>query len=186
MAFQKTPYEKTYAFSNVASVDDVFNVGIGYVTLKVLKPFAELDIYETIAMYGTESINDYSIPEILIPKRRVEALTRLAFTIKLLISNCVFVFISRRDLVSKAIMYDLKLKTEELEKLIPNAFSLRRNPITNTMQYSINERYFVQLLDKFRDIKEQLSAPINKAGLIFRQRPNDNPESLVDDFVRRG
>jgi len=182
----KTPFEVIYPNTTTASVDDVFNVGIGYVTLKVLKPMVELDFYEIISMYGVESINDYTIPEHLKSFRRIEALTRYAFTIKQLISNCVFVFESRRDLVSKTIMYDLKLKTEKLERQIPFSYTLIKNPTSNSQTYKIHDVNFIRILNALRDVKEQLSAPINKAGLIFRQRPNENPTELVDNFVRKG
>lgn len=183
----KTPFEIVYpASTSSASVDDVFNVGIGYVTLKVLKPMVDIDRFETIAMYGTDSIDDYHIPESIKAQRRIESLSRYAFVIKQLISNCVFVFESRRDLVSKAIMYDLKLKTEKIEKQLPNSYSLSRNPVSNSILYKIYEPRFMCLLNALRDVKEQLSAPINKAGLIFRQRPNENPTELIDNFVRKG
>jgi len=182
----KTPFEIIYPNSSTASVDDVFNVGIGYVTLKVLKPMVDLDKYEVVAMYGVESMEDYSIPETLKPIRRIEALTRYAFSIKQLISNCVFVFESKRDMVSKALMYDLKLKTDKVERLIPNVYTRLKSPTSSMITYKINEPKFIYILNYLREIKEQLSAPINKAGLIFRQRPNENPTEIVDNFVRKG
>ena len=73
----------------VSQESEMWNIADGYTKIKILRLLIELDIHETIALFGRKDMEEF-VPEESIPHKRVEAIHRMMFCLRQLIGNCKF------------------------------------------------------------------------------------------------
>lgn len=164
---------------------EAWNVADGYVKLKILKQLVVADKLETIAIYGTEDIDDMLINPIApetIPDRRVEALTRLKDTILQLASNVKFAI---RD-EDQDRLEGLRNRIILVEEMLDAIAFVAEDQVSHIKRLEINEPWFRKMLGEIQDVKEKINTPINKAGLIFRKSDEMDFDQLLKDISQGG
>jgi hypothetical protein len=162
---------------NVVSLGtQAWNIADGFTKIKILRILIELDLYETVAMFGKKDMEEYVDFQEL-PYRRVDGFDRMVFSLKQLIGNCKF-SIEKGE--------DEKLVASFMER-IDNIGDVRdgiaqevKNDLTKEVELNINEKHFLKCFNILRSIKNELNFPINRAGLIFRQ----GEELDLDAFMK--
>lgn len=164
---------------------EAWNIAQAYTNLKILKQLVVCDKLETIALHGTEDIDDTLVAQIsaeLLPTRRVEALTRLKDNIIQLISNVKFA-IRTED---KSIFESLRNRILLVDSMLDAVCYLAENQVSHIKELIVNEEWFRKMLNEMQEIKEELSVPINNAGLIFRTSDSMSFEDLLADIATGG
>jgi hypothetical protein len=138
----------------------------------------ELDLYETIAMFGRKDLEE-QIPESEIAYRRYEAIQRVLFNLKQLIGNCNFAVNKGED--TKLFEAYLK-RIDHIEEVFDGIADYLTNDITKETELRINEEHFRKCFDVLRDIKDALNFPINRAGLIFKASDTLDLEDIMRDI----
>jgi len=157
---------------------NVWNISDGFMKIKVLRLLIELDLHESIALFGRKDMEE-QIPQEVIAEKRVEALNRMLFTLKQLMGNCKFT-IEKKD---KWVVNDLMERINFVEKVIAGVSRVIVNEVTKEEYLSINEAHFRVCFDALKNIKDDLNVPINKAGLIFRRTDDVDLDSLMRDIM---
>lgn len=155
-----------------------WNIADGYTKIKILRLLIELDLQETIAMFGRKDTEEMVDP-MIISQRRVEGLNRMLFYLRQLIGNCKF-SIETRDKRSVTIIME---RLESVEKVITGIAKVLSNEITKEEILVINEDHFRNCFNILRDIKDEMNVPINRAGLIFRKTDEIDLDSLMKNVM---
>ena len=143
----------------------------------------ELDLHETIAMFGKKDMEDQITSNEDIPYRRVEAFERMLFTLRQLIGNCRFSIEKGADEKTIAGMIE---RIDQVEAVSDGIASKFINDITKEDELKINEEHFRRCFDVLRAIKDELNFPINRAGLIFRQSDEMDLDKIMNDIIEGG
>lgn len=142
-----------------------WNIADGFTKIKILRLLIEIDLYETIAMFGKKDM-DEPIDFSEIPYRRVNALERVLFAMKQLIGNCHFAIDKGQD---EKLIVMFKERIQNVEEVFDGISTEIINDVTKETELRINEIHFKKCFNILREIKDELNFPINRAGLIFRQ-----------------
>lgn len=159
-----------------------WNIADGFTKIKILRLLIELDLHETIAMFGKKDMEE-QIPDEHLPYRRVEAFERMIFSLKQLIGNCKFSIEKGND--EKAISGMME-RIEQVEEVADGIASKFINDVTKDEELRINETHFKICFDILRSVKDELNFPINRAGLIFRQSDEMDLDKIMNDIVEGG
>lgn len=159
-----------------------WNIADGFTKIKILRLLIELDLHETISMFGKKDM-DEQIPFESIPYRRVEAFQRMIFCLRQLIGNCKFAVEKGADEKSISGMTERIDQVEEVGDGIADEFI---NDVTKEDELRINEKHFRACFDILRSIKDELNFPINRAGLIFRQSDEMDLDKIMNDIIEGG
>jgi len=172
------PEKKEYS-----SESDIWNVAKGYVNLKVLAPLVEIDQLIKVAQFGNESMADsLLIPDEVKVMNRIEAMKRIIDNLKQLYENTKFV-IKKADLELMKTLYERTCLVEDVLGAISHDVIDQRNHSTRKM---INEKHFIACLNELRDIKMEISSPINRASLIFPADAGLSLEELQRELEEGG
>ena len=162
----------------IGQKSNVWNISDGFMKIKVLRLLIELDLHESIALFGRKDMEE-QVPGEMIAEKRVEALYRMLFTLQQLIGNCKFT-IEKKD---KWVVNNLVERMEFVEKVIDGVSQNIINDVTKEEFLSINEPHFRMCFNALKDIKDELNVPINKAGLIFRKDESVDLDTLMRDIM---
>lgn len=141
-----------------------WNIADGFTKIKILRLLIDIDLNETIAMFGKKDMEE-QIPDSEIPYRRYEALQRVLFEIRQLIGNCNFAINKGFD---EKIFESYLKRVDNVEKVIDGIGDFLTNDVTKETELRINETHFRKCFDILRGIKDELNYPVNRAGLIFK------------------
>lgn len=141
-----------------------WNIADGFTKIKILRLLIDIDLNETIAMFGRKDMEE-QIPEHEIPYRRYEALQRVIFELRQLIGNCNFAI---NKGVDEKIVDAYLERINNVEKVVDGVADFLTNDVTKETELRINEQHFRKCFDILRAIKDELNFPINRAGLIFK------------------
>jgi len=142
-----------------------WNIADGFTKIKILRLLIEIDLNETIAMFGKKEMDEQIDPS-NISYRRVDALERVLFSMKQLIGNCNFAIDKGND---EKLIKTFMERIRNVEGVFSGIATELRNEVTKETELRINEGHFNKCFDVLREIKDELNFPINRAGLIFRQ-----------------
>lgn len=159
-----------------------WNIADGFTKIKILRLLIELDLHETIAMFGKKDM-DEPIDENMIAYRRVEGFERMLFSLRMLIGNCRFSIEKGADEKTIAGMIE---RIDLVETFADGIASKFVNDVTKEEELRINEDHFRKCFDVLRNIKDELNFPINRAGLIFRQSDEMDLDKIMNDIVEGG
>lgn len=163
---------------------EAWNIADGFTKVKILRILIELDLYENLALFGYQTVEDMeTTPTELIPRKRVEALNRMAFDLRQLIGNCRFSIDKQQD---RMIVAHLFARLDTVEKFLDGSYTSTRNYVTHEDSLMINEEHFKKCFDIMRNIKDELNFPINRAGLIFKQTDTTDLDQLTKDLIEGG
>lgn len=162
---------------------EAWNVADGFVKLKVLKQLVLCDKLEMISLYGYEDIDEEGfLPDNFVNYRRVNAINRLKDNIKQLISNVKFA-IKSEDLWKFNL---LRGRVKTVEELLIDVSYITVDQSSHQNTLTINEDWFVIMLNELQEIKESIHVPINNAGLIFRSDQVMDFDDILKDIVEGG
>ena len=155
-----------------------WNIADGFTKIKILRILIQLDLFETIAMFGRNDIEE-QVPQDEIPYRRVEGFDRIIFALRQLIGNCQFAIEHGRD--EEKINSYLE-RIECVERVAGGISDNVTNEVTKENTLRINEEHFRKCFDILRAIKDELNFPVNHAGLIFRQGEELDLDKIMRDI----
>jgi hypothetical protein len=151
-----------------------WNIADGFTKINVLKILIEINLYEEMAKFGGRNGEEVIPSEI--PYKRVEGFDRLMFSLRQIISNCMFQ-IERED---KDKIKALVERIDLVESFSDGICDITKNDVTKESELKINDIHFRKLLDILTNIKEELHFILNRAGLIFRK----GEETDLDEFMK--
>lgn len=162
---------------------EAWNVAEGYVKIKILKPLIILDKYDVIARFGMDDFElDIGLTQNEINKRRVDALNRIIFNLRLIINNTSFA-IKKAD---KEFLKGLLERINNVEEFKERVYEERTDMVTGEEELKINENLFNNCLKVLFEVKEQLNVPLNNAGLIFRTTDEVDLDKIMNDIIEGG
>lgn len=168
---------------NVISLGtQAWNIADGFTKIKILRLLIELDLHETIAMFGKKDMEEQFNNEDL-PYRRVEAFERMLFCLRQLIGNCRFSIEKGEDEKTISGMIE---RIDNVESVADGIASQFVNDVTKETELKVNEDHFRKCFDVLRSIKDELNFPINRAGLIFRQSDEMDLDKIMNDIIEGG
>lgn len=177
-----TSFGKSSGEDVISLGTQAWNIADGFTKIKILRLLIELDLHETIAMFGKKDMEEHlEIDEI--PYRRVEAFQRMIFCLRQLIGNCRFSIEKGADEKTIAGMIERIDQVENVGDGISDTFI---NDVTKESELRINEVHFRKCFDILRSIKDELNFPINRAGLIFRQSDEMDLDKIMNDIIEGG
>jgi hypothetical protein len=159
-----------------------WNIADGFTKIKILRLLIEIDLHETIAMFGKKDMEE-QVPNDMIPYRRVEAFERMIFSLKQLIGNCSFSIEKGAD---EKTIAGLSQRINQVEDVSDGVASRFINDVTKEESLVINEDHFKKCFNILRSIKDELNFPINRAGLIFRQSDEMDLDKIMNDIIEGG
>lgn len=165
---------------------EAWNVADGYTKIKILRLLIKLDMFENIALYGTEDLDDNILAQLSlndIAKRRQEGIHRIVTTLRQLLGNVKFAITGKFE--QEKIERYLE-RIEAVEDVLDGIMSVEENYITHEMNLVINELHFRKCMKVLSKIKDEINFPINKAGLIFRKDSDIDLDKLMSDIVQGG
>jgi len=158
-----------------------WNISDLYTKLKIGRILVELDIHETIAMFGRKDMEEI-IPNEMIIERRVEALHRMLFCLKQLIGNCKF-SIDKKDKFS---INNLDERIKNVEDVMDGIAFENINDVTHEVSLRINETHFKVCFNILRGVKDDLNLSLDKANLIFRHSDSVDLDKIMSDIIENG
>ena len=165
----------------VSQESEMWNIADGFTKIKILRLLIELDIHETIALFGRKDMEEF-VPEESIPHKRVEAIHRMMFCLRQLIGNCKF-SIDKKD---KYAINNLIGRIDNVESVINGISYEITNDVTKEKLLRINESHFRKCFDILKDVKDELNIPINRAGLIFRMSEGVDLDAIMNSIIEGG
>ena len=177
-----TSFGKASGEDVVSLGTQAWNIADGFTKIKILRLLIELDLHETIAVFGKKDMEE-QVPYEQIPYRRVEGFNRMIFCLRQLIGNCSFSIEKGKDEIAIAKMVE---RIDNVEKFADGIASEFINDVTKENELKINENHFRKCFDILRSIKDELNFPINRAGLIFRPNEEMNLDAMMNDIIEGG
>jgi len=163
---------------------DSWNVAGGFVIMKILKPLVEVDKLVSVALYGAENI-DSSLH--LAPEEktmaRIEAIHRLIDMLKTIIENSYF---AMKKFGTLAELEALELKVINVDNVVGAIAYTQTDMRTNTTSVVINESHFITCLNALREVKKNITKPLNSNGLIFPMSEEVDLESIKANIIDAG
>lgn len=162
---------------------EAWNVAKLYAHLKIMKHLAMLDTYETIAEYGTESLEDTTgMNDDDLTLKRIDALRRFQTTLRMLIGNTRFA-VRKGDRRKVDKFYK---KVVGLKKYIDKIHSVITDDVSHHNEIEIDEELFDAILEILIEIKDDINTPLNNANLIFRPSDEVDLDKIIDEIVANG
>jgi len=162
---------------NVSDEYDMWNISKYFTIEKILKYMVFFDQYETIARFGTQSINE-QIPQKLIPYKRKEALERCINSLYFLISNGTYALSKNR--------FDYYLeKVTFLQNNLDKTYTETYDNIKkeHTIKFDIKKLNLV--LSKARRIYEHVIIELKFAGILARKLEGFDMNEILNDFIEK-
>lgn len=155
-----------------------WNIADGFTKIKILRILINIDLNETIAMFGRKDMEDLT-SDYEVPYKRYEALQRVLFDLKQLIGNCKFAI--NKGIDEDRLEYFLK-RLDNVEKVFDGVADHLVNDVTKEDELRINEEHFRKCFNILRSIKDELNFPINRAGLIFKASETMDIDEIMRDI----
>ena len=160
-----------------------WNIAQGFTQLKILKPLIEMDKLVTIAIYGTEQIEDaFRISEEMKVEYRIQAIRRLIDTIKQLIENSDFAC----NQEGKETLMALDRRVEQVANVLSGITFQTTDQRNGAVIVRINEPHFYKCMEELRKIKKEIATPLNQNALIFQASEELDLNKLKDDLIEGG
>jgi len=175
MVFSGSTGQKASGEGVVASETTSWNIADGFTKINVLKILIEINLYEVMAKFGKQNLEDDVVPS-EIPYRRVDGFDRMIFALRQIITNCMFA-IEKED---KEKVNKIVERIDNVEKYSDGICTITTNDVTKEVALRINEEHFGKCLDILSNVKEELHFILNRAGLIFRK----GEETDLDEFMK--
>ena len=185
-------YKYTHTIFNMAKKEvqgdvqlgtDPYNVADGYTKLKILKLLYQLDVWDTVAQFGTENLDEDIVMDAnQIKKRRVEGLERFLSITRQLIGNTYFA-IKKED---HSLIDSYKARVKNVQEMLPQLYKISKGDKFNDEEFEINEVLFKAMLLILQEIKDEINTPLNKAGLIFRQSEEMDLDKMMEEIIGGG
>lgn len=165
----------------VQSEYGTWNVAAEYSRLKIMRPLALADEYETISTFGhldfiEEIISDFN-PDVL----KIRGFKRLIKTLILLINNSKFVVKGTHK--DNLLLY--KKELDRYYKVITTLFKHRRDDRKKTRQLVIIPEKYDPALDRVIEIKSLINEPLNRFDLIFTYKEQFDPKKAKAEIKKR-
>lgn len=155
-----------------------WNVAAEFSKLKIMKPLYKCDFFEDLAKFGYESVMEelmnYNVPNDYI---RYKGLRRLINELLRVCNNSKFAMKKGK---TKETMVKFEKNLENLKKLLPSTYSIKRNDIKKTQEMKIVEKPFGEILEIVLKIKASINVPLNQNHLIFTDKEEFNPRAFKD------
>lgn len=182
MPKSKAPKRGTIDYVDMAESAN-WNVAADYARLKVMRHLHAIDDYILTARYGFATLAaEFEMPDPNVKVRaRIQALHRLAQTLRMLIRNTRFACKTK----DKPILDNKRQDIERVEKLIPKSYYTIHDDRSGTSQYKVNEDMFVQCVNILENISEELNEPLNRADLIFTSTEEFDPKKAFEETFER-
>lgn len=160
-----------------------WNVAEKYVSLKIMKPLYECDIFFELALYGAETVQEaLSMPEGYKILVRKQAFDRLIKKLQMVIDNTFFALKDKDQILLKTLEADLK----EVEKYQKAITIQNFDQVAKMMSEVINEEHFATSLETLRDIKRKINTPLNNGDLIFKKGLEFDLDKIKKALVEEG
>jgi len=164
-------------------ISEPFNIALGFVTAKILNPLIEVDMLLKVARYGVINIeNTFAVDEQTKTKMRIDAIKRLVDILRDIIDNSYFAC-KKED---KEVLDDLEERILKVAKVIQGVYSTKVDSTRNIKHIEINEEHFNLCLEHLRQIKRELSEPLNRNSLIFRSSDEVDLATFEKELVEGG
>jgi hypothetical protein len=151
----------------------------GFSKLNILRPLVETNLYEILARFGRQNLEEDLPPQVL-SNRRLEAIERFVFLLSQIISNTTFAIKDRSD---KDIMLRLKQRIDNVEESLDGIYIDTSNDVTKEYETKINEPHFRLCLNILSDIKQDLFAVLNRASLIYRASEETDLDAIMNSIM---
>lgn len=181
MTFSGSTGQKASGEGVIQGETTSWNTADGVSKILILKILIEINLYETLAKFGKQNFDDEVMPS-EIPYKRVDGIDRMIYSLRQIISNCMFQ-IEKED---KPKMMELVARIDLVESYSGAISTTLKNDVTKETELRINEKHFRICLDILSNIKEELHSLLNHAGLIFRRDEGTDLEEFMKDFYQGG
>lgn len=165
----------------VISEHGTWNVAAHYSELKIMRPLALADEYETIAEFGYLEFEDELQSTIDEEVLKIKGFRRLIKILILLINNSKFVITGKH--FEELIKY--KKELNRFYKIIPELFKQTKNERTKMKKINIIYDKYNLALGRVSEIKSLINVPLNKFDLIFTFREPFDVKK-VKEIIKKG
>lgn len=160
-----------------------WNIAQGYVVNKLLRPLCEMDKFVTIAIYGTEHIEEnMNFPPEYLIQMRIQAIRRLIDTLREIITNSFFACNDK----GKEVLTLLEERVAKVLEVLHGITHETTDQRTGQKVVQINEKHFNICLEELRKIKKEITIPLNDNGLIFQTSEEISLDTLKERMIHGG
>jgi hypothetical protein len=156
-----------------------WNTAEGFSKLNVLRLLVETNLYEILARFGRQNLEEELPPQVM-ANRRLEAIERFVFILNQIITNTTFAIKDRSD---KDIMLRLKGRIDRVEESLDGIYLDVSNDVTKEYETKINEKHFRLCLNILSDIKQDLFGVLNRASLIYRASEETDLDAIMNSIM---
>jgi hypothetical protein len=165
------------------SESENWNVAEKYVSLKIMKPLYECDVYFEIALYGSENLQESLLMnDDLKTQTRKQAFDRLITKLQMVIDNTHFALKDTNQRVFEKIEEKLKEVVKFKDGIILKSYNQVQKVYTET----INDEHFNESIKTLREIKRDINTPLNDSDLIFRKGIEFDIDKIKKSLVEEG
>lgn len=156
-----------------------WNVAKPYTSEKILKWLVNIDIYQTIAEFGThELINDITMEnDNLRNFARTKALRRWIHAMTTLLNNTKFAIKSKDQSSFEEHLKKLKIIKNSLPKI---ESIIKKGSRVDT--FKIKEKLFNKVADDLNKIMDEINDKLNRANLIFTYTEEFDYKKVKDNY----
>lgn len=165
----------------VQSEHGTWNVAAEYSRLKIMRPLALSDEYETIATFGYLDFVEEIMSDFNQDVLKIRGFKRLIKTLVLLINNSKFV-------VKKQYLKDLLEYKKELNryyKIIPTLIKYKRDDRKKVRELTIIPEKYDPALERVIEIKSLINEPLNRFDLIFTYKEQFDAKKAKAEIKKR-
>lgn len=156
-----------------------WNTAEGFSKLNVLRLLVETNLYEILARFGRQNLEEELPPQVM-ANRRLEAIERFVFILHQIITNTNFAI---KDKVDKDAMLRLKGRIDLVESSLDGVYLDIANDVTKEYETKINEAHFRLCLNILSSIKEELFGVLNRASLIYRASEETDLDAIMNSLM---
>lgn len=158
-----------------------WNVADDYSHLKIMKPLALADEYETIAYFGTSSlIEEYQLQITNKDQLKINAFERLVNTLILLINNSLFAI---KKVDDKTTLEEHKKTLEKIQNLIPSLYKIKKDYVKKSQTTTIELEKYNKVLRIVSEVKSNINIPLNNSHLIFTNKEEYDPKKAKERYM---
>jgi len=169
--------------SGVHTGTEAWNIAQYFTGFSIALPLKDLNDLEDIARFGSVRMDEENLmSEDQVEKRRSDALKRYWQKLKQIVA----------DTLMKVKKGDVERATEigDWLRTIPKYFdallSVKSNDVMHESSLSLNEDFFIKLLDRLVEAKQDYLSILDRTGLIFREIDDVDLDKMASEFVNGG
>lgn len=174
------PFRRNTTTTNDSTgTGEAWHISKGFSYTMVLVALNEIRSYETVAMYGVENMEDaYSFTPEQLTQHRVQALSRLASTLKQLMQNTEFAITKHKEEFK-----NLYLRLFNLCNKLGTTYTEIHDSRNNKTRIKIDEQKFQAMLERLSNIKASVYYPLNANNLIYRVNDEFDLNTLKEELT---